>query len=615
MEGIHAMLKNGPARNGRVQLPVGLLLALGLCLNSGCSKPATTEPTAAASRVSGSGKTTNEAKTTSAGDSGTESIVPADRRADERFAVPNGSLDELFAFIQDVQQVPVDEATSPQEHQKKIAWAVVGAGEKILAASASVPEKADVLGATFDALHHLARLGEEDAAAAIDRLKRRFAQDPSAEIAAVIRQQDVELLRNGLKQEIDQQQRVLQSAMRELLDKSAAGDTRRYANLVAQSLSEPDAQGLDGPAEKLFSEALARAAVQTCEKRLAAEIPDEQVGDLLTTLFDSLRHLSMLGDPEAPAKIDTQLEKYRRDTRPTVVQVVSREELRRLLINWDTLSDEQKQQGLVSLEKFLSGPLTAGTMRFATLITQLLEEKDPSGLAGPAYQILAEAMAGSDDEAIRRDSEKMRGVARRLDLPGNEMPITGSRLDGEPFDAQSLQGKVVLVDYWATWCAPCIRELPNIKQLYDRFHDQGFEVVGISLDDDRAAVESFVQQRDIPWPILAGQDESTSGWNHPMAVQYGIQRLPTAILLDQQGKVVSLEATGPQLEQRVAELLQPTDPKAGGSGVEKAPKEIEAKNTVPALGDPSADAEPAGDPPASKVAEKPPAGETSGETQ
>ena len=96
----------------------------------------------------------------------------------------------------------------------------------------------------------------------------------------------------------------------------------------------------------------------------------------------------------------------------------------------------------------------------------------------------------------------LEGINRRLNLPGNKLELSGKFLDGTELDWDAYRGKVVLVDYWATWCGPCRAEVPNVLENYLKYHDKGFDVIGISLDDKRSDAEDYVKQTNIPWPSL-----------------------------------------------------------------------------------------------------------------
>ena len=113
------------------------------------------------------------------------------------------------------------------------------------------------------------------------------------------------------------------------------------------------------------------------------------------------------------------------------------------------------------------------------------------------------------------------------------------------------RSKVVLVDFWATWCPPCRAEMPNVIQAYKKFHPQGFEVVGISLDQSKDRLLQYTEKQGMPWP----QYFDGKGWDNAISRQYGISSIPSMWLLDKTGKIRSTSARGPHLAKLVEQLL------------------------------------------------------------
>lgn len=123
-------------------------------------------------------------------------------------------------------------------------------------------------------------------------------------------------------------------------------------------------------------------------------------------------------------------------------------------------------------------------------------------------------------------------------------------VDGAPVDLAALRGKVVLIDFWATWCPPCRDEMPSVVATYRRLREKGFEIVGISLDDDRSKLLDYMKAQGVTWP----QHFDGGGWQNAMAQRFGISSVPTMWLVDQQGRIVDTEART-NLTNKVERLL------------------------------------------------------------
>jgi len=147
------------------------------------------------------------------------------------------------------------------------------------------------------------------------------------------------------------------------------------------------------------------------------------------------------------------------------------------------------------------------------------------------------------------------GILTYKPPPSDPIELKFTAVDGSTVDLSTLRGKVVLLDFWATWCPPCRDEVPNVVAAYNKYHSQGFEVVGISLDQDRDSLNQFTASNGMVWPqYFDGQ-----GWDNDLAQRFDIRSIPQMWLLDRQGRIVTKDGRS-DLDGQVAALLRAPSP-------------------------------------------------------
>jgi thiol-disulfide isomerase/thioredoxin len=143
----------------------------------------------------------------------------------------------------------------------------------------------------------------------------------------------------------------------------------------------------------------------------------------------------------------------------------------------------------------------------------------------------------------------------KLDLIDADAPEIGvSDTKGNTINLSDLKGKVVLIEFWATFCPPCIAELPNIKRLYSEYHAKGFEIVGVSLDEDESVVARFTEQSKIAWPMIVNQQDVDT-----LRGKYHAEKIPSLYLVSKKGKVYQYDVKGAHLRKTIETLLAETD--------------------------------------------------------
>ncbi|MDL2314714.1 AhpC/TSA family protein [Bacteroidales bacterium OttesenSCG-928-C19] len=138
-------------------------------------------------------------------------------------------------------------------------------------------------------------------------------------------------------------------------------------------------------------------------------------------------------------------------------------------------------------------------------------------------------------------------------MPGSQAPdIVLNDLLGKERKLSSLKGKIVLIDFWASWCRPCRMENPNVVRLYNKYKDKGFDIYSVSLDNNKAAWEKAIKDDNLIWQ---NHVSDLKGWNSEGGQLYGVKSIPYTVLIDKDGKVIALNLRGSALEAKLAEIL------------------------------------------------------------
>jgi peroxiredoxin len=131
------------------------------------------------------------------------------------------------------------------------------------------------------------------------------------------------------------------------------------------------------------------------------------------------------------------------------------------------------------------------------------------------------------------------------------LDFTQPDMNGKNVSLKSYRGKYVLVDFWASWCGPCRRENPNVVAAYQKYKDKGFDILGVSLDDNKDKWMAAVQKDNLTWTHVS----DLKGWQNAAGKLYGVQSIPFNLLLDKDGKILAKALRGAELEAKLAELL------------------------------------------------------------
>ena len=241
--------------------------------------------------------------------------------------------------------------------------------------------------------------------------------------------------------------------------------------------------------------------------------------------------------------------------------------------------EEARAKVVAQLKQMLNEreTLSIEDVQMATLAAANLELNPNKKDARDIYELLDKLLTDDKREEMQSMRIHLQSSLRRIDLLGSKFEFEHKGIGDQVIKTEDFAGKFVIVDFFASWCQPCLSEVPRLKKYAAKYKEQGLEVLAISLDETRAELDKYLAGAELPWPVI---HDHASDRLESLQLKFGVVALPTVLLLNKEGTVVSLEARGAELDRLMEMIFEaPTlaEPPPGDKAAEKSTeKKIDA---------------------------------------